>query len=543
MVEIEVIILRRRTPKQIAAWRFIIDPIDPEEQWVALYGDEVISPEEAWRRLAFDIHERACDASRESPYSQFQVDVFLLVRGRLLEHLYDRDELEKIVSGARYHTWGGNIYLAWIGPKDTDFKTLYSDSEVELEDWFNALVNLGITDLIEIEEKYNEGPEINKILYRSARRSEKRLESLRGFVSEDAWRVILRREAFSTIEAFIKKLVGESTEGRNQAIYFERPPSLLDLAQMLNELHGPEGGGHLFIAVHSRKVESGLEALLKIQFPGEQLFYFNSTLEWLYSFIRLNPAKRPGASGPRADHAEGDAHVQWVIPGEGAGIRLRPNTGDLRLLVTSAFHFRWSRSFGLDREQNDLDVSTHWLHATTEIGEVISRLPFHIHVEVHHDITCERLPRILEDKSFTAWLHLGHGKRGKGLKEEQTGQFVSIERWEGCFRNYEGSLQLVVFSACESAEVAEAFARLGVPVAIGFEEEVLTSAAQKLSAMVIPAALQKGDRQAHVLEAFRAAVVELGKLTYTEENQDGAREDKRYGAAGPKAFAAKLKPQ
>lgn len=538
MVSINVIVLRRGTPKPIASWRF-----ETGGRVVTQDGGAPLSPEEVWRQLALTIHELACEASQEQPYSNFQADVFLLVCGRLPEHLYDIDDVERIVKGARYHNWGGNIYLAWEGSTETDFKSLNQHLDAVLEAWFRGLVGLGLTDLIEIPWKeYAAEPDVNKLLYRSALKSEERLQRLRGLAGDEAWRVVLRDHPFSPIESFIKKFIGEAT-GSDQAIFFDGKPSLLDLAQMLDKSHGPEHGGKQFIGVRSFREESGLEALLDREFPGERPFYFNSILEWLYSFLRLNPVRRTAASVPRAGRAEGEADVRWVTPRAEGGIRLRPNDGDIRLLVTCAFHTERSKPLDLDRDQAGWYAPTHWLHASNEIGEVLSRLPFRVQVEVHHDITCERLPHLLNDKSFTAWLHLGHGKRGKGLKEEMTGQFVSVERWRGCFKNYEGSLQLIVFSACESAEAAEAFAHHGVPVVVGFEEEVLTLAARQLSAMVIPAALRPGNRQAHLIEVFRAAAEELGKVSYAEENEDGVLEDKVYGAAGPRAFAARLNPQ
>lgn len=497
---------------------------------LARYKDLSIPAEDAWRRLALTIHERACEAARELPYSHFEVDVFLLVRGRLVEHIPHDVALKKIVNGARYHTWGGNIYLAWVGSSETEFKTLYQGSELVLEKWFRALVELGVTDLIEIPKGDDQPePDLYRVLLKRALLSEDRLSKLRKLVNDRGWRLILRYQA-SAIKTFIKRFVGEAQEPpdeKNLAVFYDLNRSsdwggLLDLVPRNHD-------GELFVAVNSAKIVSNLEAVLKGRLPGAALFYFNSITEWLYAFVRLNPGSRPEAEKPPAKPTQDGGAVEWVVATEGATISSMPNTGDLRLLVTSAF-----TNTGTQEEQ--------CLAAAAEIGDVRSNLPFHVEVEVHHSIICERLPSILKDRShkdrtFTAWLYIGHGESGMVVDEEPT----SADRWKDCFHGYKGSLQLVMFSACESAGLAREFAKLGVPVAVGFEGEVLTDAARKLSAPVVPAALQSGDRQAAILEVFRDAVVELQRTSYVGVNEEGRCEDKHYSDADPKAYAATLK--
>lgn len=510
---------------------------------VAQYGGEVITVEEAWEQMALDIHEMACEAAQEFPYAHFEVDIFLLVRGRLLEHLYldDREELKKIVNGARYRNWGGNIYLAWVGSKETEFKLLYPGAGIDLEEWLRALLDLGLTDIIEIPEKDDcQEPGIYRTLHQSALKSEQRLEALRELVGDNPWRLFLLDTAF-LIKPFLRKFFGEEqerAERKGAAVFFDREPPF-GWGQLLDELPAAGHGGRLFVAVRSRKKEYNLESLVKSKFPGHEPFYFNSTIEWVYSFLRLNPAWPRRAPGDLAGLAPDDGGVEWVSGAEGATISSKPNTGKQVLLATCAFRFTRKMAFKVPGEEL-ARARRHCLAASTEIGAVKRNLPFHIGVEVHHCITSERLPQILNRRPFTAWLHLGHGERGSGLKDELTNQFISPAMLTGCFRGYHGSLRLIVFSACESADIARAFAELGAPVAVGFENKVLNEAARQVSAALMPAAFQGDDTQAAILEAFRAAAVELRQPGFVVEGEGGRKEEVHYSDGGARAFAARL---
>lgn len=541
MIQIDVIVLQRRTAEKIDSWGGVTAG---DGRLLARYDDLSIPAEDAWRRLSLTIHEKACDAAREFPYSHLEVDVFLLVRGRLVERIPDEDGLKKIVNAAHHHTWGGNVYLTWVGSSEAEFRSLYQGSELTLENWVRALIDSGVTDLIEIQKEDDKpGPDLYRVLHESALKSEKRLEKLRRLVNDGGWKPILRYQA-SAIKAFIKKFVGEdqaSAGYKNLAVFYDLNRSS-DWGELLDFVP-KDHDGNLFIAVNSQKTVNNLEAVLKGQLPGAELFYFNSILEWLYSFLRLNPARRPKAPKSPTEPPQDDEAVEWVEATEGARISSKPNAGDLCLLVTSAFNLERELAFDFNADSRNKKVK-HCLDAATEIGDVRRNLPFYVYVEVHHSIICERLPEILKDRSlkdrsFTAWLHIGHGERG-GLVEESN-QFVSADRWTGCFHGYKGSLQSVMFSACVSSELARKFAKLGVPVTVGFESEVLTDAARKLSAMVMPSALQTGDRQTAILEGFRDAVIELRRTSYVEVNGEGRYEDKHYSDSNPKAFAAKLK--
>lgn len=542
MMKIDVFVLRRGTPTRIDAWKCVSDQ---RGRMVAQYEDEVITVEEAWEETAVNIHEMACEAAQEFPYAYFEADIFLLVRGRLLEHLFydDREELKKIVNGARYHNWGGNIYLAWVGSKETDFKGLYPAAEVDLEDWVRTLLDLGLTDIIEVPEKDDKPePGIYNVLHQSAVRSEGRLEALKEFVGDIRWRLFLLDTAF-LIKPFLRKFRGEEqrrAEGKGAAVFFDREPRY-GWGQLLDELPEEGHGGRVFVAVRSLKKEYNLESLLKSKFPGRELFYFNSTLEWVYSYLRLSAPWRPPFAGASGGSEGVDDGVEWVSGAEGATISSKPNDGEQALLVTCAFRFRRKAAFDGSREAL-AKARRHCLAASAEIGAVRRRLPFHIGVEVHHCMTAERLPEILGRRPFTAWLHLGHGERGSGLKDELTNQFISPAMLTGCFEGYHGCLQLVVFSACESTDFARAFARLGAPVAVGFENKVLTEATRQLSAALMPSAFGGGDTQAAVLEVFRAAAVELRQPVFVAEGEGGSKEEMRYSDGGARAFAARSDP-
>jgi hypothetical protein len=150
------------------------------------------------------------------------------------------------------------------------------------------------------------------------------------------------------------------------------------------------------------------------------------------------------------------------------------------------------------------------------------------------------MPRFLKGKLFAAWLHLGHGSEA-GLREEQIARDAAPQRWVDCFEDYGAQLRLVIFSACESAELARLFVRSGVSrVAVGFGRKVLTQATPELSEKVVPAALRGAGHRDAVLNAFREAVLVLRRTTFTKTRDDGS-ETVHYSDSEPKAFAARPK--
>lgn len=173
-----------------------------------------------------------------------------------------------------------------------------------------------------------------------------------------------------------------------------------------------------------------------------------------------------------------------------------------------------------------------------EVGACLRRLTFDVDVEVHPCISCEILPDIIESKEFVAWLHISHGKRGFGLKEALSPGFASADRWKHCFDAYQGSLRLVMLSACESAEIAEELAKRGIGVAIGFENDVYVKAARIVSEKVIPAAFERGNYQRNILDGFELACLELSSRSFLDDEG----RTRYYIDCSPKAFSSGTSP-
>jgi hypothetical protein len=365
---------------------------------------------------------------------------------------------------------------------------------------------------------------------------------LRKLVGLDGWRVILRDGA-SFLNNFIEHFITELhlSEGNNLAVFYDqRPP--LGWAQLLKRAREYHRGGNLFVAAISRSSDKDiqdLEELWERDFPGLKLFIFKGAFEWLYAFIRLAQASGPATLAQQVNLTHRD--ITWVTPTNKTNFDTELPGGDVSLLVTSAFTFSPASETSSDvfeerALQDDAeDEAEYCLDAAKEIGGILSHLPFYVRVKVLHCITAEELPNFLEGHPFTAWIHLGHGDE-RGLRENPATQSASSQRWLDCFNDYERGLQLVIFSACESADLARSFAESGLTqVAIGFENQVLTQATRTLSGKVMPAALQSGNRQKAILQAFLEAVIGLHRRSY-EENC----EDRYYSDAAPRAFAVTL---
>jgi hypothetical protein len=534
MVPIDVVVMLRGTIKEIAGWRFEIDR-DGQLFTHDRYENR-LSLIDSWQQLALDINQRACESSH------LPIDVFLILRGHLLENLYDANTLAEIVNNARTRIWGGNIYIVWDQRSEATFDRLYKGNEAVLKKWFHLLVQSNVTDLIEIKKKNRlTEPDEKKILYERALESERRRRMLEKLVREGGWQVILRDGA-RFLDDFIRMFARPELQlpsGENMAVFYDqRPPhgwgQLLERARLYNH------NGNLFVAALSRSNANDvrdLEELWKQESTGGELLLFKGIFEWLYTFIRLAQASRPSALAQTANLAHDD--IVWVEPAQRLGFDLEADS-EVHLLITTAFTFHPAEenSFYEAEEsawQNaQAREEAHCLDAAKEIGEILRHLPFYVKVEVYHCITCEQLPRLLENKEFTAWIHLGHGDE-QGLIEEKINRKASHQRWVDCFNDYERGLSLVIFSACESASLARSFAEEGIAcVAIGFENKVLTEATWNLSGRVIPAVLRASDRQQAILHAFLEAVVALRRRSYEEHGVD-----KHYSDARPKAFAIK----
>jgi hypothetical protein len=518
-MQVDVIVLLRRTTQAIAAWQYVTDQ---NERFLILNeSGNRLPPEKAWAQLASNINKRA------NTDSSMPVDVFLILRKSLPENFYDEGRLEIIINDARNHAWGGDIYIVWDQKADTGFNNLYGRNQTAFEKWFRMLIDCGVTALIEIPKKIKlEEPNESIILRKYAQEANDRREHLQKLVSNNGWSVVLRDEA-CLLDAFIKQHVEQDTlpsTSTNQIIFYDRKPRR-GLSYLLEKARDSYRGGKRFVAAVPGIDARDLEGLCKQESADLKLILFSSIFEWLYAFIRLDQASRPSSARLSTNCNQAycnDDHITWVKPSRKIRFQPKSNDAEMRLLVTSAF--------------NQAQEKDHCTEAAKEIGESLRNLPFQVEIEVYPYITCETFPDVLAGKQFTAWLHIGHGNRKEGLYEGRANQFASPDRWLTCFNAYPGSLQLVILSACYSAQMARSLAEAGVCVAIGFEKQVLTVAARKLTERVLPAVFQAGDKQRASLDAFRQVFGELDSRTCLQGTQQ-----KRYSDARPRAFAINLK--
>lgn len=516
-MQVDVIILIRRTTWLIAAWQYVIDR---NGQFFILNEDRnLLHPEKAWEQIAYLINKKASDES------YLPVDVFLHLHTSLPETFYDEGRLETIVNAARNHTWGGNIYIVWDQKADTGFTTFYGRNKIAFEKWLRLLIDCGVTSLIEIPKKIILDQQNRCItLRRLAQETDERREHLRKFVSDSGWTVVLRDEAF-LLDEFIKQFIGrDSVQSANQVIFYDRKPKR-GLSYLLEKARNSYRGGKRFVTAVPGIDSRDLEALCKQESPDLELIVFSGILEWLYAFMRLEQASRPAPARLTTNYNQSyrnDNRVTWVKPSGKILFQQGSNDAEMRLLVTSAFHQALEKY--------------HCIEAAKEIGEALRHLPFHVDVEVHPYITCEAFPDLLKRKQFTAWLHISHGNRKGDLFESRSKQSSSADRWLISFNAYLGGLQLVILSACYSARMARLLVESGVSVAIGFEGPVLPVAARKLTEKVLPTVFRAGDKQGATLDAFRENYGDLDSRTYLQGDKL-----KRYSDARPRAFALKLK--
>ena len=514
-----VIVLPQEETKPINMWQVAVD--HRRQLYTVDERGRRISSKDAWENLAIDINETAHGKKHTA------LDVILYVSDSLPLWLNNLSLLDAATQEARDHSWGGNVYIAW---DRVSFNILWNENGVVFERWFKNLIDAGVTDLIEVtkEKTSPEGGNIfesmHKALCDRALKAKRRREVLREFVIEGGWGAIVRT-GIGPLERFITMLVNEKllpSGVKNHAVFFDAEPYLgfIELMDKLNDIN--QRGSRFAAALPFGKSKyDRLEYYCNREKPILKIIDFNGAFEYLYALIQLNRAGQ--IFMPRQATSDAQDRVEFVEPSKEMQLKSEPQKEPLRLLVTSAFH------------PTDPSEAKLCLSATKEIGALLRDLPFHIDVEVHPWITCELLPNLLDGGRFTAWLHISHGDRAKGLYEARTGEFASPDRWLTCFKIYKESLQLVLISACESAEIAKLFAAAGVRVAIGFEKKILPEATRIMTKKVIQEALQTGDRRYAIIAAFQDACQNLSSHTYLDDEGN----KRNYIDAEPKAFIAR----
>lgn len=296
-MQMEVVVLGRNTSRVIRAWRYATD--DYRQLFISLDDDQDRQkPEDAWQGLL----ETSKSVSKVAGLTaRLPPDIFLLLRGNLIETLHDHRRLQEMVNQAMYYAVGSNLYLVWSQP--TTFPVLYQKNEALLEEWFSALVKSGVTDVIEIpKERRASRSDENRILRDYAFRSESRRERLRKLVSGEDWNLIHRGNPTSprlSFQIFLDRFQREEqllfSEGNNLAVFYDQRPKG-GWSELLKNSRSLDRSGNWFIATVSRSNDLNelwtQEAHDSKPTRFDGVFEFEGIFEWLYALLRLKLAVR-----------------------------------------------------------------------------------------------------------------------------------------------------------------------------------------------------------------------------------------------------------
>jgi hypothetical protein len=506
-MEVDVIVMVEGGIQSIMDWQL---RHDSKGELRALYADGRSQPEEsAWEDLAVEINRRAFEGDHTP------VELFIYLRDGLDNSIYDYRTLQRLAAGARDHAWGGKLYIVWDKLPAKTFKLAFGEAanQILLAKCFCAFLHEGVTNLIELTQKrprrndsFGEKPfdEKKKALRGAVVILERRLQTLRSAVTDDGWGYVLRNDAW-LLETLLSELGKEGClpSGRpNHIVLFDASPrlgpkELLDKFDRVN--HNRRG----LVGVVPEADSEALEYQCQTAQPPLEILHFNGIFEAVYGLLQLNKARkheiRPEVFNPNVG-----VEIESIEVIDPAVFHSSTLQSSLRLLITSAHH--------------PTDEPEHSIAAANEVGAMLRALPFHLDVEVYPSVICESLPKLLESRQFAAWIHISHAKEKRGLYEAKSEGYALPERWLTCFAAYKSTLQLALFSSCESAEVARLFAAAGVGVAVGFRNEVLVEATRILAERVVQATMQAGSDQDNILLAFRYACERLAARTTGDES-------------------------
>jgi len=457
-----------------------------------------------WELSAHEIVRLALNGSIDP------IEVFLCLKVDQLSDLLNRYFLSDLVRMACYHSMGANVYVVvdqmWDPLNDLIVGKDLIHRIDSLCEWFKAIHEAGATDVIQASIKpslqdyiWDDSDSLVNLLS-GADSSRQRQKAL---LPDGNWKGLRRKEDkvlrqfLAHLEIYSDIFLPPSVQGNIVTILEEstlqRQKKLIDKAMTASK------GKHLIAMRHRWTASDYIENLNRDQ--QVEIISYCGSFELRYLFHLLNVD-----SPSLANHTIG--RVESVTTDNPALFYPAQITNQPCLLATNAFH------------PSSLLGEWHSLQGIKEIGESTLRRPSHAKYVVHPASDCLTLPGLIRNlpAHLTAWLHVGHGEKHKGL-QEASGNFQTAQRWLDCFKGHAargGSLALAIFSACETEEIARRFAQAGVGVAIGFKQPVQGEACRLLTAKIINAALRsKGDRKA-ILQAFHAGCADLEILGYTD---------------------------
>lgn len=436
--------------------------------------------------------DRACEMISKTIVERkpCRLQVFLFLRwGFWNEYDTLRSHLELI----HQHTWLANeIYLVIdrrIG-RDLMEETL----KASLDEWFEEVGKIHINDILQTDVESITKPDKNT------------LDKLKGLVSISRKRRDILKKTTTPSNALkyevywkfdkLRKFIGEIGKHLTSGISISNAIIIdgewkhcrSEVHNILNELSGDK-----FILC-TNDIEAELDRYADahnielLTFSGFcDLRYFLN----LYYLLQSGKAKVANLNDNSYSlpidgiESDGDVFSKHTISNKKVN------------LITSAFH------------PNDFDSYDLNPHTSRILFDLLG--DYQENTFVQPIVNTKNLSAILEEmpQDLLIWLHFGHGNK-TGLQDASK-FFPSIDDWLECFRGKRKSLSLAFFFSCESANIAEEFAKAGVKITIGFEEKLTMEACVELAKVVIPITLNlTGENPEEIAKAFDQRCRSLG---------------------------------
>lgn len=412
---------------------------------------------------------------------------------------FDSEYLESLLRRARRHVWGAPLHVvvdpkAWIPRTGEELLNTFR--------WFETALDAGATDILEVLNLPKERP--RRCLEKACRRSATRRSELRRAGRTAPWCAVFAEERNQDRVRFLADFAYDT----------QADPQAANLIIGIDRARLNEQAKYVEKALDTYRANDFLVAAVRNHAKGPLLdLCAKRTVRWFdcqglfelrYALLQL---KRRGTACAHGTYGE-FVEVEVAEPAR------FPRSPPL-LVLTSAFHA------GSDPER--------CIRAAGDVDAVLHGVPNEPEYRVLPGVTTGAFMDLLESSGpVFAWVHMGHGCGGEGLRQYGAGTGTRAEHWLGCFADHNQALPLVFLAACHSAEVAQCFAEAGVGVAVGFRGQVGPEECQFLVRRIMPAALRSQGNPDTILQEFQTGCEQLC-----------AREEAWFREAAPVAFRSK----
>jgi hypothetical protein len=420
-----------------------------------------------WAAAALDLAQRAKDQR------DFRAEIFLCLKADYLFDQFKYDACRALSEAARHYGWGAKVYVAV--DETIDLKPEQFDNIPHLVTWLSELHDGAnrATDIVLANFDRMSGlqPYHIRDLRRARDESASRYDMLPDLIIPDQWHCWA---ASNEYQPWLDDL--SAIDARNLFIVIKDGSNVRKAVRQAKQKIEGQRGGQFVLACLGR----GELSRTMVEFGRTQripILNFRGLLELRYFLLRLNRLCQ-GQAEALAQTIEAVIVERKVFLG---------STNRPRLLITSAFH--------------PGQYQTNCLDAVRDVGIILRDAPGHAECYVQPYFRAADLTDLLKrTPELTAWLHLGHG--GESGLRDIDGNPIKLEEWFARLQHAEARLPLIFLSVCQSASVARKFAKAGVGVAIGFENEVLPEICRRLAVSVISAALNNSGNRRAILQAY-----------------------------------------